>query len=367
LKGGRAIYYVSAHGFGHGTRSCDIIRALRRKNPQMDVTVVSGLAEDFLRSRLPEGVAVRRARFDVGLVHRDALQEDMTATLRELEELMERWEDLVVEEADYLARVGAAVVICDIPAIPLEAARRVGVPAVAASNFSWDWIYAAYAEGNAAWGRIIERFERGYAAAEVLLRLPFAPEMEVFRRKVDVPLVAEPGRARREEIAALTGADPGRRWLLLSFWALDLGRAALREMERLDDWEIMIVPPLFLEGKNIRVVERGLVPFQDLLASVDVVLSKPGFGIVSECIVNRRRFVHVERRIFPEYALLLKGVRRYLREVHLPSAALYRGEIRGALEEVMRKEEPRERMPAGGADKAADVIAAMARDAGLGE
>jgi hypothetical protein len=45
-------YYVSAHGCGHGVRSCDIIRCLNRLYPQSAVHIVSNLPPDFLCSHL---------------------------------------------------------------------------------------------------------------------------------------------------------------------------------------------------------------------------------------------------------------------------------------------------------------------------
>ena len=35
------IYYVSTHGYGHGVRSADIIRALNRLRPELPIVVVS--------------------------------------------------------------------------------------------------------------------------------------------------------------------------------------------------------------------------------------------------------------------------------------------------------------------------------------
>ena len=44
-----------------------------------------------------------------------------------------------------IAETGARLVVADIPSIPIEAAKRCGIPAVAMGNFSWDWIYADFA------------------------------------------------------------------------------------------------------------------------------------------------------------------------------------------------------------------------------
>ncbi len=45
-------YYITAHGYGHGTRSCDVLRALHRLYPEQPVIVTTDLPRDFLNSRL---------------------------------------------------------------------------------------------------------------------------------------------------------------------------------------------------------------------------------------------------------------------------------------------------------------------------
>src|SRR5512145_921948 len=59
-------YYVSAHGFGHGVRSSDIIRAFDQSYPEVQVIIVSDLPVSFLKNRLSAtGNSFRAASFDV--------------------------------------------------------------------------------------------------------------------------------------------------------------------------------------------------------------------------------------------------------------------------------------------------------------
>jgi hypothetical protein len=51
-----------------------------------------------------------------------------------------------------------------------------------------------------------------------------------------------------------------------------------------------------------------------------------------------------------EYPILIKGFERYLQNVHLPQAKLYAGELQEALQTIASAPEPKERMPAGGAE-----------------
>ena len=350
-------YYVSSHGYGHGVRSCDILNALNRLHPDVSVTVVTDLPAVFLRNRLASASnPFRPGSFDVGMVQLDSIRVDVDATWGRVRDLLARWAGLIAAEERFLRGGRFSAVVADIPAIPLEAARRAGVPAVAVGNFSWDWIYGEFAEQDRRWDAAVRAFEEGYACADVLLRLPFADRMRAFRRIEDLPLVASPGRDRRAELARRCGADPAKRWVLLSFTSLGLDDAALDRIEERSEYEFFTVRPLEWRRRNIHPVDRAEFPFSDVLASVDVVVSKPGFGLMSECVVNRKPLVYSDRTDFREYHVLLDGIARYLQNVHLPSEQLYRGDLSDALRAIETAPPPPERLAGGGAEVAAGRI-----------
>ncbi|MFH1573042.1 MAG: hypothetical protein ABIG68_03620 [Acidobacteriota bacterium] len=347
-------YYVTAHGYGHGVRSCDIIRALNRLRPDLPVVIVSALPQSFYTNRLPSKTnRYRPGAFDVGMVQVDSIRVDVPATLARLRELYAGRDSMIRREREFLAAEGIAAVVADIPAIPIEAAAQAGVPALAVGNFGWDWIYEAYAPQDPGWQAISGSFADGYARANLLLRLPFSEPMLAFSRIEDIPLVASPGRDRRAEIADVTGADPGCRWVLLSFTTLDWDNRAIDRVCRIDGHEFFTVLPLSWERRNIHAVDRNRFPFSDVAATADAIISKPGFGIVSECVANRKPLIYAERTDFLEYPILERAIRRYLRHVHIPAERLYRGELEQALCAVRHQPEPVEQMPLGG-----DIVAA---------
>ena len=362
-KPSRIAYYVTAHGYGHGVRSCDILRALLAGHPDVRVTVTTDLPEGFLRSRLAMAdgrLKVRPGAFDVGMAQKDSIRVDVDATLAAALRLVEARARLVGREGEVLRGEGVDLVVADIPSIPIEAAAGAGIPAVAVGNFSWDWIYAPFVERDPRWGGVIGLFEEGYRQADRLLKLPFSPAMPVFPRREEIPLLAKPGRSRRAELGEMTGADAGKRWALLSFTTLEWGEAALREVESLGDHEFFTVKPLEWGGrKNIHAVDRTRMGFSDVLASCDVVVTKPGYGVLSDCVANAKPIVYAEREDFIEYPLLEKELKRFLRNVHVPAAELYAGRLGGALAAVEEARAPAETLAGGGAEKAAEILMGM--------
>lgn len=390
-------YYITAHGYGHGTRSCDVLRALHRMAPEQPVIVTTDLPRDFLNSRLagcvicdcetvhtcagvnncPPGIILRSGAFDVGLVQRDSITIDLFQTLEKLEALYAREADLIVQEQNFFREHGVGLVVADIPAIPLAAAQRSNITNIAIGNFSWDWIYEAYAKTDLHWEFFVEKFREVYEKTDLLLRLPFAPPMEQFPNRKDIPLLASPGVARRDEIRnwkletgkshsdtrhvypATCGETPDtdKPWVLLSFTSLNLDFRALEKIRALSsDYEFFCVEPMAFPGSCIHSIDRHQVCFADILASCDIVISKPGFGLVSECIVNRKPLIYSDRGDFAEYPYLVEGIEKYLRNAHLPSADLYAGNFFQCLEKIKSAPEPQETIESGGAEMIAEEL-----------
>ena len=80
-------YYITAHGYGHGTRSCDILNALRRADPTARIITKTDLPVDFMESRLLPGIEVRPGAFDAGLIQKDSIHVDLDASIETIETL----------------------------------------------------------------------------------------------------------------------------------------------------------------------------------------------------------------------------------------------------------------------------------------
>ncbi len=354
-------YYVSSHGYGHGVRSCNIIRAINKLYPQITVHVITRLPLEFLSSHIGSSRnPVRADSFDTGMVQLDSIRVDVEASLARIEELYSRREELVRKECAFLKDSSINLVVVDIPAIPLESAALLGIPRLAVGNFSWDWIYSEFVERDSRWISMVEIFREEYAKTDLLLRLPFYDAMSAFPRVEDIPLVASPGKARRDEIGRITGCDPAKKWILLSFTSLEWNDEALDRVEQIEDYEFLTILPLKWTRRNIRHLDRGQVSFSDVIASADVVVSKPGFGILSDCIVNRKPLIYADRKDFLEYAILEAAIRKHIKHVHIPAADLYRGDLRNSLDRIWKSPEPPLSLRHGGDQIAATRIAQFA-------
>jgi hypothetical protein len=354
-------YYISSHGYGHGVRSCAIIRALNHLFPDLDVYIISDLPPAFLANRIGSvRNRIRPGSFDVGMVQLDSIRVDVDATLARVEQLIARRKELVSQELNFIRKMKFSLVATDIPALPLESAALAGIPRLAIGNFGWDWIYSGFVEQNPRWVTVADAFREQYGFADLLLRLPFCEQMIAFHRVEDIGIVASPGNNRRSEIAALTGSDPDKKWILLSFTTLDWNEESLANVETIGRYEFFTVLPLKWQRKNIHSLDREMVNFSDAVASVDAVISKPGFGILSDCVVNDKPLIYADRSDFLEYSILVDAIQKYLVNVHILSTDLYRGDLLESLESVWTRPLPSETLDRGGDLAAARCIAQMA-------
>lgn len=347
-------YYVTAHGYGHGVRSCDVIRALNRLYPKLPIVVVSNHPPSFFRNRLGEGLyTIRPGSFDFGMVQLDSIRVNVQESLKGVLQLYDHRKELVAQEVDFLKSYRIGLVVVDIPGIPLESAELLGIPSIAVANFSWDWIYSAYVAADPRWESQVRIYQYEYSKTDLLLRLPFSPEMRAFPRVEDIPLVASPGQNRRHEIAGLTGADSRKEWILVSFTTLEWNDAALDNVARLDACEFFTVLPLEWRRGNIHAIDRDAICYSDVIASMDGVITKPGFGILSDCLVNKKPLIYADRSDFLEYAVLEAAIKKYFKHLHIPAEKLYRGEVGEAIEKLWSQPEPSMTLASGGAAVAA--------------
>ena len=75
--------------------------------------------------------------------------------------------------------------------------------------------------------------------------------------------------------------------------------------------------------------------YQDLVGAVDVVLSKPGYGIIAECAACDTALVYTSRGDFAEYAVLVEAMPRLLRCAYIEQRDLFAGRWAPVMRQVL--------------------------------
>lgn len=370
---------ITGHGFGHIAQTGPVLAALAERLPGLRLTVVSVAPQAQLRQRLPAGFTLIPRALDFGFVMADPLRIDAPASAAAYRELHADWDARVAAEAAWLAGLpGGApdLVLSNVAYLPLAAAARAGVPAVAMSSLNWADLFAStfvdtFADAqDAAWAAPIHaQMVAAYRSARAFVQLTPSMPMADLDNRVAVGPVARLGRRRRDALehllpagpdghrgpvvlAALGGIPqpagqialqrwprrPGWRWLVHGAW-----RAALPEEVRAERPDLVAYEPLGWD-------------FTDLLASVDAVVGKPGYGTFAEAGCNGVPMLYVRRPGWAEQDALIPWLAAHGRCREIDEAQLHGGDVIADLEALWRQPPPPPPAP-DGANQAAELLA----------
>ena len=365
------VIYTTGHGFGHATRDIAVINALRRIRPHARVLVRTTVAQWLFESALTAPVELQPLEADIGVVQIDSLRLDAHQTACRAATFYADFDRRADNEARVLREERASVVVGDVPPLAFAAAARAGVPSVALSNFTWDWIYGGFPGFEDDAPGVIGQIAEAYGHATLALRLPFHGGFTSIREVEDIPLVAQRARHERTHTRRVLELPSNRPIVLASFggFGLTLPAATLAAESRfvtiVTDVEMAGHSDGTLFGQGLRrhtfdaLKAHGLA-YPDLVAASDVVITKPGYGIVSECIANGAALLHASRGGFIEQEVLLHEMPWYLRCGPIETDALRAGSWSEAGDRVLRQEPPSRTLPVDGAAVAAQRIVEVA-------
>ena len=329
-----AVFAVSGHGFGHASRQTEIIRALHRRRPDVDVHVRTSAPRWLFDRALDFPFSFEAIEVDTGVVQIDGLEVDVRASIARAAAFHRTLDERAGAEARALTARGADLVVGDVPPLACAAAARTGIPAIAVGNFTWDWIYAGYPETAALAPDLVGTLRHAYSSASEAWRLPLHGGFGAFETVVDVPLVArrstrEPGDVRRQ-----LGLPNDRTLALFAFGRYGIGTVDWSEVARIRHCHVVFTTgPHAIrgpEGKTFTTLdEESLaaqgVAFEDLVAAVDVVVTKPGYGMIAECAANDTAMLYTSRGRFPEYEVLVAGLPALTRAAFIGHDDLFAG------------------------------------------
>jgi UDP:flavonoid glycosyltransferase YjiC (YdhE family) len=369
------LFYISSHGFGHATRDFEVIRELHQRQPESRIVIRSAIPRWFLERSLNLPVDLQPVETDIGVVQIDSLRLDEEETARQAGAFYRTFADRVTREAAVLRTIRPSIVVGDVPPVAFAAAAAAGIPSIALANFTWDWIYDTYDE---AFARLapdtIGIIGEAYARTSLALRLPFAGGFGTMPRIVDIPLIGRRSQRARTDTRTLLKLNDERPIVLASFG----GHGAELPLETIVEGnDIVLLATDHETGTTGPARHRRLrqvtgddfaahdLRYEDLVAAADIVISKPGYGIVSECIANGTPLIFTSRGRFAENPIIIEGMKPYLKTAFIEQDDLRAGRWKAAIERVMHHPAPSQRMELNGASVAADWIRQTASAASI--
>jgi hypothetical protein len=356
---------ISAHGFGHGSRSVAVLTELAALRPDWRLVLSTALPDSFLRLAMgPLRFERRPCRWDVGVLQADALGADPDATLRALEQLEQDLPAQLDQELAWLqAQAQPVLIMADVPPAAVLLAERLGAPLAWLASFGWEAIYGPMGPAFAPWAQHCREL---YGRGTLLLRCPLAMPMDWGLNEIPLGVISSrPRQAQgplglgplgQQPLAERLALAPERqRNVLLCFGGLGLAI----DPAVLSRWpeHVFIGPdPGLASVSNGRVLPADCRPL-DVMPFVGRMITKPGFSSFCEAFSQGVGLHVVERRGFAEAAVLEGDLRRHGHHRCLSQAAFYAGDWQLDQPLLPPQQGP---LPLDGAAKAAAALAALA-------
>ena len=338
------VFYISGHGFGHASRTIELISAVVDRHPGLRIIVRSQVAAWLFARTAPQGVELSPVEADTGVVQIDSLRLDAAATITRAADFMRTFDARVKAEVSFLDSVGARLVIADLPPLGIAAAHAAGLPAIAYGNFTWDWIYEHYDGGS----ELARQIGAIYSRTAFALRLPMWGGFETMNDVRDLPFVARHPSRDPEDTRRALGIPLRERVVLVSFGGYGLAGAS---KPAVPGYQV-----LWPGDVDESAMYDGGYRYEDLVSAADVVVTKPGYGIIAECIASGTALLYTSRGDFREYGVLVNEMPKYLRCAFIDHDDLFSGHWAPHLDRLLAHPAPPEKPATNGAAIAAEII-----------
>lgn len=291
-------YYVSDYGYGHASRSVATIRSILKSNSNIRFIICCSFPLDFIKKSLEkegEGrVAYRYVTNDIGYVLKDdSIEPDIIKLQQKYEFFLAEANSLLHSEINFLINAQIDIIISDIAPIPFLAAKAANVYSIGISNFTW---YSAYK------GLISENklsfLKEAYSKMDYFIALAGSNEPNWTENSSEIGFFSrEIDQMKVSEIKSEIGYNDSK---LVVYFGLGM-RVGIEDIGQLKVWNSESCK--FIISNNVQLKTNGdihRIPMdetetQNYIAASDLVISKPGWGTISEAVMAKKPLLVIGR------------------------------------------------------------------------
>ncbi len=327
---------ISAHGFGHAAQVVPVLNALGRLVPNLRALLRTKVPSSFFRDRLAIPWDISPVQQDVGCIQNGPLTIDVEATWLEHDRFHATWADRMQAEIEAMRVARPNLILADTPYLAIAAGSQAAIPTVALVSFTWDLVLSDYlAPPHLERQLLIQSIRRAYARADFALRINPSPKMEVFDRIIEVGAIVDPVPSARDELARHLNLAPGERTVLVGFGGVSLNSLPFERLEQLMGHRFLYDGPIPPEITRVVSTRSLPFPFPTLLASVDIIMTKPGYSTLVQAVASQTPLVYVRRYNFADEQPLVEYLHRHGRGVELTLDDFVQGRWEPALQHIL--------------------------------
>lgn len=356
---------ISAHGFGHVSQTAPVVNELARRIPELRITLRTAAPHALLRQRFTCDFQHIHVAFDFGMQMANAVDVQVEESAAAYLAFHGGWHDKVEREAQAMRQLKPDMLLANVPYLSLAAARLAGVRAVAMCCLNWADIYRHYCVRDAASAAVHTQMLEAYNSAECFLKVQPCMPMDDLRNARSIGPIAQAARNQRAlfNLPSLAGGRGAggegisEKLILVAMGGMEF-RLPVEHWPTIPGVRWLVPQAWGVERSDMTPFESLALPFRDVLASCDAVLTKPGYGTFADAACAGVRVLYVSRRDWPEEKYLVQWLRRNGVCLEVERSRLESGE----LEEVLRDlwAQPKPPVPvASGVGEAVEILAGM--------
>ncbi len=344
--------FVTPHGFGHATRVSAVLNSLSKKIRVSKIIFVGKTPAWFWQGTLPPELnfLCLDENTDIGLVQSTPFAHNLTKTKQKLEEFFNQEKDRVNLLCKQLRKHSTDLVISDISSLGIKVGNQLGIPNILIENFTWPWIYQAYAKDDLFFRESADRIRECYELVD--LRIQCTPCCEYTPCGKIISPVFRPPHSTIEETKSKLGISE-------DFFLVSTGGISLNPGDYdFNSCGISLVIPCSIdearrENNVIYLPINSGIYFPDLVHASSAVIGKAGYGTVCEAWGMNKPFFAIYRKDFAESAKL-----REFAQANLVHQEIAEEELRNLswLSHFRPHENKDTIRKKNGADQAADLI-----------
>lgn len=345
---------ITAHGFGHVAQTAPVVNELTRRIPELRITLRTAAPHYLLKKKLNCEFRHIPVAFDFGMKMANAIDVQVDESAMAYRIFHTNWEEKVEREAHAMRALEPDLLLANAPYLSLAAARIADVRAVGMCSLNWADIYFHYCAGDTASRSIHAQMLEAYNSARCFLKLQPAMPMPDFFNACNINPVARAGSNQRGHIAAKLRLGESEKLVLMAMGGMEF-RLPVERWPHLPGVRWIIPQAWQALRDDMAALESLDLPFGDVLASCDAVLTKPGYGTFAEAACAGVPVLYVARRDWPEEPYLVRWLEEHGVCMEVQRDELLTGDLGGVLNQLCAMPLPTVPVPSG-ISEAADYL-----------
>jgi hypothetical protein len=332
----RIIVDISANGYGHLAQLAPILQNLNKQHPGSSFILRTELDPSICAEFLSIQFELGPKPPDPDMRMRGPLHVDTDGLFSDYVQIFADRRSIIENDAQTLKSLSPDFMITNISVASIAAAKAADVPVVAVSSLNWADVFQSYCGDREGAQEIYQWMIESYSQADLFLLLTPHLPMSWLPNPVSINSIARTGTDRRD---ALTKLRPADYYVLASMGGIPGIHSELSLP--VIDGVVWVTPPEWRLQRDDVISRAGLeIPFINLMRSTDAIVTKAGYGSVTEAAANGTRILYTERDNWCETPILEAWMDTHCTAQKLTRESFNSGEFTKILQNLLSTPDP---------------------------